>query len=214
MIAVFLGPPGSGKGTQAARLAERYGVVHFDMGRSLREESATGSGVGKTIKTYTDRGELVPLPIIKMIILKALKGAFEKNIILDGFPRSKEQAQLLDAVLSEYGANLDFALYFQIDERVLVNRIVNRRQCPVCKRVYNLSSAPPIQETVCDIDGAELEKRPDDNEKVIMNRFRVYQRETQPILELYRASGKLKEVDAATEIEVLEGEVAALLKLK
>lgn len=214
MIAVFLGPPGSGKGTQAARLAERYGVTHFDMGRSLREEVSTGSGLGKTIKTYTDKGELVPLPIIKMIILKALKGAFDKNVVLDGFPRSSEQAELLDTVLSEFGVNLDCVLYFSIDERELVNRIVNRRHCPACKRVYNLVFAPPIQEGICDVDGTELAQRRDDSEKVIMNRFRVYQRETQPILERYRTAGKLKEIGAAKRIDALEVEVAALLNLK
>lgn len=214
MIAVFLGPPGSGKGTQAARLAERYGVTHFDMGRSLREEVSTGSGLGKTIKTYTDKGELVPLPIIKMIILKALKGAFDRNVVLDGFPRSSEQAELLDTVLSEFGVNLDCVLYFSIDERELVNRIVNRRHCPACKRVYNLVFAPPIQEGICDVDGTELAQRRDDSEKVIMNRFRVYQRETQPILERYRTAGKLKEIGAAKGIDALEVEVAALLNLK
>ncbi len=214
MIAIFLGPPGSGKGTQAARLAGRYGVTHFDMGRSLREEVSTGSGLGKTIKTYTDKGELVPLPIIKMIILKALKGAFEKNVILDGFPRSSEQAVLLDTVLNEFGVNLDYVLYFNIDERELVNRIVNRRHCPVCKRVYNLVYAPPIQEGICDVDGSELAQRKDDSEKVIMNRFRVYQRETQPILERYRGAGKLREVNAAQEIGTLELEVAGVLGLK
>ncbi|MEP0813871.1 MAG: nucleoside monophosphate kinase [bacterium] len=214
MISVFLGPPGCGKGTQAARLAASHGLRHFDMGRTLRDEIESGSSLGKTIKTFTNKGELVPLPIIRMVVDKQLKENPEQNTILDGFPRSPEQAILLDEVLASQGKVLDCVVYFRMDERALIRRIVNRRYCPSCGRVYNLLYASPAQPGICDDDGTDLVQRPDDNEAVLMKRFRVYQRETEPILEKYRAEGKLCEVDAGRSIEEIEKELVERLKLE
>ena len=204
MIAVFLGPPGSGKGTQAARLAKRFGFLHFDMGRSLREEIASGSKLGEKIRSYTDIGELVPISIIKEIIEKVLEDSSNESIILDGFPRSEEQADLLDDVLIRLGLDLKGVYFFRIGDNAIIDRITNRRYCPVCRKVYNLKSAPPLIDGKCDEDGSELVTRPDDNEDVIANRLDVYKRETAPILARYRRKGKLTELDATLAIADIE----------
>jgi len=204
MIAVFLGPPGSGKGTQAARLAKRFGFLHFDMGRSLREEIASGSKLGEKIRSYTDIGELVPISIIKEIIEKVLEDSSNESIILDGFPRSEEQADLLDDVLIRLGLDLKGVYFFRIGDNAIIDRITNRRYCPVCRKVYNLKSAPPLIDGKCDEDGSELVTRPDDNEDVIANRLDVYRRKTAPILARYRRKGKLTELDATLAIADIE----------
>ncbi|MCD6118812.1 nucleoside monophosphate kinase [bacterium] len=204
MIAVFLGPPGSGKGTQAARLAKRFGLLHFDMGRSLREEIASGSKLGEKIRSYTDIGELVPISIIKEIIEKVLEDSSNESIILDGFPRSEEQADLLDDVLIRLGLDLKGVYFFSIGDNAIIDRITNRRYCPVCRKVYNLKSAPPLIDGKCDEDGSELVTRPDDNEDVIANRLDVYRRKTAPILARYRRKGKLTELDATLAIADIE----------
>jgi adenylate kinase len=214
MIAIFLGPPGSGKGTQAAMLAERYNLLHFDMGRALRDEIASGSDLGSEIRKYTDLGELVPISVIKMIVEKTLRTKGEVKIILDGFPRSQEQADLLDSVLIDLGTSLDGACYFNLDDSIIVERIVNRRFCPVCKSVYNILFAPPKREGICDRDGELLTTRLDDNETVVKNRLNVYRRETEPILNRYREAGLLNEIDASDDIDDVRKRLENILRLQ
>lgn len=204
MIFVFLGPPGCGKGTQASRLSARFKLVHFDMGKVIRNEIEEGTSIGKTAKTFTNRGELVPLTLIKILLKKELEQSGERDMIMDGFPRSSEQAELLDGMLSDTEDELKNVYYFAIDERLLVNRIVNRRYCPLCKRVYNLLYVQPLEKGVCDDDGTSLQLRPDDNREVVMNRFRVYERKTEPILERYRKAGLIVEIDAGRNIDEIE----------
>ncbi len=214
MIAIFLGPPGSGKGTQAAMLAKRYNLLHFDMGRSLREETASGSELGKEISKFTDVGELVPITTIRSIVEKTLHSQEESQVILDGFPRSDEQADLLDNILREADKKLDGAFYFNLDDSVIIERLVNRRFCPVCKTLYNLISAPPMIEGICNKEGAVLATRPDDNASVIMNRLSVYRKETEPILTRYRSANLLSEIDASMDIQFIKSHLEVLLRLK
>lgn len=214
MIAIFLGPPGSGKGTQAAMLAERYDLLHFDMGRVLREEIASGSELGIEIRKFTDTGALVPISIIRVIVEKTLRSQENNQVVLDGFPRSDEQADLLDDVLRETNKKLDGAFYFNLDDSVIIERLVNRRFCPVCKTVYNLVTAPPKFEGICDKEGAVLATRPDDNASVIMKRLSVYRMETEPILTRYRSADLLSEIDASLDIQVIKTHLESLLRLK
>ena len=214
MITVFLGPPGSGKGTQAAVLSDRFGLLHFDMGRALRDEIAGGSDLGHSIRTFTDAGELVPIEIIGLIIEKVFQNPGLSGVILDGFPRSVEQVDLLDGILARTGLCLDDVYYFNLDDGIIIERIVNRRFCPKCKRVYNLLSAKPAVESVCDVDGAELATRSDDMADVVANRIAVYRRETEPIVNRYRVANLLVEIDATQEIEGITKELERRMELR
>jgi adenylate kinase len=214
MIAVFLGPPGSGKGTQAATLAERLGFVHFDMGGELRKEARSGSSLGKTIASFTDRGELVPIEVIKRIVGRFFSERDRKSVILDGFPRSVKQAQVLEEILAKLGKSVNLVVYFDISEERLVERIVNRRYCPACNRVYNLLSKRPARDEVCDEDGAALTRRADDDEAVVRNRIRVYERETRPMVEYYRLLGKLVTLDASKGVSEAQSELEGYFKIE
>lgn len=211
MIIVFLGPPASGKGTQADMLHDDHGFFHFDTGSRLRSEIATGSELGARIAQFTDAGQLVPLEIIKDLIFKFVREADTERIMFDGFPRNREQAQVLDEALTECGDDLDFALYLEIDEDNLVERIVNRRFCPECGEIYNLISKPSLEPGLCDYDGAKLIQRKDDTEEVFGTRLRVYTNETIPVLDYYRERGLLHTVDADKDIEVVSRAIVELL---
>ncbi|MBN2083031.1 adenylate kinase [bacterium] len=211
MIIVFLGPPGSGKGTQADILHDNHGFFHFDTGSRLRAEIASGSELGQRIASFTNAGKLVPIEIIKEMILKFLREADAERIMFDGFPRNLAQAEVLDEGLKEYGDDLDYAVYLEIDEDNLLARIVNRRFCSKCGEIYNLISKPPKQAGICDNDGAELTQRKDDTEEVFGTRLKVYLEETKPVLDYYRQAGKLHTIDGDYDIEDVSRAVAELL---
>jgi adenylate kinase len=211
MIVVFLGPPGSGKGTQAQILKERYGFEHFDTGSQLRAEVSTGSGLGQRIASFTEAGKLVPLPIIKELILSFLRRTTAPRILFDGFPRNLEQAGVLDEGLLELGDDLDHVTYLEAPQEQLLTRIVNRRYCSVCGEIFNLVTEPPKQENCCDKCGATLIQRKDDTAEVFGTRLQVYLQETAPLLELYRGRGLLRSVDALQPIETVTAAVVAAI---
>jgi adenylate kinase len=196
-----LGPPASGKGTQADMLHDDHGFFHFDTGSRLRAEAATGSELGARIAQFTDAGRLVPLEIIKDLIFKFVRKAAAERIMFDGFPRNREQAQVLDEALKECGDDLDFAIYLEINEDNLVERIVNWRFCPECGELYNMISRPPLKPGLCDNDGAKLIQRKDDTEEVFSTRLKVYTEETIPVLDYYRGRGLLHTIDADRDID-------------
>ena len=214
MIVVFLGPPGSGKGTQADILAVRYGFYHFDTGARLRTEIASGSELGQTIASFTDNGNLVPIEVIRELVMTFMRNTDSRRIMFDGFPRNLEQARVLDEGLEELGGDLDFALYLEISEDSLIDRIVNRRFCPECGEIYNLGSRPPRQPGRCDIDGAGLYQRSDDTEEVFGNRLKVYLEQTVPVLEYYKARQRLYKIDGDQDIEQVAEAVAGLIGLE
>ena len=214
MIAVFLGPPGSGKGTQAATISQRLGLKHLDMGGELREEVRSGSQLGQTIRSFTDRGELVPIGVVSDIIRRFFSKQDGKGVILDGFPRSVEQAEVLEGILSERGEDVDLVVYFDISVECLVERLVNRRYCPSCNRVYNLVSRRPRKDEVCDEDGASLTRRADDGEEVVRRRFDVYERETTPMVEYFRQRGKLVRLDASKSVDEALNELEGHFKIE
>lgn len=202
---IFLGPPACGKGTQTNRLAEFLNFPHIDTGSLLRNEMKNGTEAGKEAKNYVDKGQLVPAELVAKIIKNRLAQDDCKNgYILDGYPRSVEQADILEVINKEIDADetTDFkAIYFDIDTDLLVERIVNRRSCPVCGAIYNLLSIPPKVENHCDNDGAELMQRKDDTKEVAQARFDTYFKETAPLINYYKDKGVLKTIDANGTID-------------
>ena len=197
---IFLGPPACGKGTQTNKLAEYLKFPHVDTGSLLRNEIKNNTEAGIEAKKFIDKGQLVPVDLVARIIKNRLAQDDCKNgYILDGYPRSVEQADKLDIINKEINSDnndVDFrAIYFDIDTKVLVERIVNRRSCPVCGEIYNLEFKPPKKEGICDKDGAALVQRKDDTREVAESRFETYFHETAPLIDYYKIKGVLKTRD-------------------
>ena len=203
---IFLGPPACGKGTQTNRLAEFLKFPHVDTGSLLRNEIKNGTEAGIEAKQFIDKGQLVPAELVAKIIKNRLsKDDCKNGYILDGYPRSVEQADKLEIINSEINKDnndVEFkAIYFDIDTNVLVERIVNRRSCPVCGEIYNLEFKPPKTEGHCDNDGAELIQRKDDTREVAQARFDTYFNETAPLIDYYKNKGVLKTINANGTID-------------
>ena len=201
MIVVFLGPPGSGKGTQAALLEDRHSFFHFDTGARLREEAASGSELGERIASFINDGQLVPLDVIDELLRHFFETSSHQNILFDGFPRNLEQAAVLERGLKFAGRSLDHVIFFDIDLDMLLERIVNRRVCTTCGAIYNLQTESPRQTGICDLDGGTLTQRPDDTEEVFGKRLRVYNENTHPLLDYYGQLGLLRSVDADQDVD-------------
>lgn len=204
-VFIFLGPPGSGKGTQTSRLADKLSIPHIDTGSLLRKNIQDGTELGLVAKGYIDKGNLVPLYVVSEVIKDRLsKNDCSNGFILDGFPRSVEQADALKEILSDLGKfNLKddaLAIYFDIDNEVLIQRLINRRSCPKCGTIYNLISNPPKIMDYCDICDSKLTIRKDDNEETARARFVTYENETAPLYEYFKQMGILKEIQADTSI--------------
>jgi len=197
---IFLGPPASGKGTQAARFSELHNFLHFDMGKALRKEAAGSSLLAEEIRSFTDAGQLVPNEVVQRFIQSMFAANQERDIILDGFPRSMEQVELLARAMAEAGRDLTAAVFVSLPEEDIANRILNRRVCPVCGRVYNLVTVPPKSDEKCDHDSSPLEHRADDTEEVLSERLAVYRNQTQPIIAYYESAGVLASVDGTAGI--------------
>ncbi len=202
---IFLGPPACGKGTQTNMLSEFLGFPHIDTGSLLRAEIAKESEEGKIAKGFIDKGQLVPPELVGKIIGKKLaQDACKNGYVLDGYPRSLEQAELLEKINAEIdGSNpASFkAIYFDIDEEILIERIVHRQSCPKCGEIYNKKFKPSKVENICDKCQVELKTRADDNEEVAHARFDTYYRETAPLVEFYEKKGVLHKIDANGTIE-------------
>ena len=202
---IFLGPPACGKGTQTAKLAEHFGFPHVDTGSFLRAEISAGTENGKIAKQFIDKGNLVPVELVGAIIKDRLSQDDCKNgFILDGFPRSVEQADLLEVIRKELDGDneVDFrATYFDLPTDILIARIVNRRSCKNCGEIYNLKFKPPVKENVCDKCGGELVQRKDDNEETAKARFDTYFNETAPLIEYYKNKDVLSTIDANGSID-------------
>ena len=198
---IFLGPPASGKGTQAARFSEVHNFLHIDMGKALREEAASGSPLAEEIRGTADAGRLVPNEVVQRLIQHMFAANQERDIILDGFPRSMEQAELLTRVMAEAGRDLTAAVLVSLPEEDIAVRILNRRVCPVCGRIYNLVTVPPESDEKCDDDSSPLEHRADDTEEVLNERLAVYRDQTQPIIAHYESANVLVSVDGTAGID-------------
>ncbi len=194
MNLIFLGPPGSGKGTQASMLAAEYGLSHISMGDILRQEIKQESDVGKEASSFLKNGLLVPDDVVNKIALKAVKGASGKGFLLDGYPRTQYQAEFLSK-----NVTIDKVVYIDVPKEDIVKRLSGRLVCKNCGAVYHVKNKPPKQEGVCDACGGELYVRNDDKEETILKRFEVYAKETEPLVEYYK--DKLIRINGAGGLE-------------
>lgn len=196
---IFLGPPACGKGTQTSKLASYLGLPHVDTGSLLRAEIKAGTPDGIVAKSFIDKGNLVPVDLVANIIKNRLaQKDCENGYILDGYPRSTEQADKLEDInktIDKEAAQF-MAIYFDLDHDVLISRIVNRRSCPKCGEIYNIKYHPPKVEGICDKCGEKLTQRKDDNEETAEARFQTYFRETAPLVEYYKNKNLLRTLDA------------------
>lgn len=204
-VFIFLGPPGSGKGTQTSRLADKLSIPHIDTGSLLRKSIQDGTEQGIIAKGFIDKGQLVPVEVVSNVIKeRLLKEDCSQGYILDGFPRSIEQAKALEKIMDDIGKfslrEDALAIYFEIDTESLIHRLVNRRSCPKCGTIYNLVSNPPKIMDYCDICDTKLITRKDDNEETARLRFVTYEKETAPLYDYFKQMGILKELDADKSI--------------
>ena len=187
---IFLGAPGAGKGTQAQRLVNELGYVQISTGDILRENVKNKTELGKKAKSYMEAGELVPDELIISMIEEKLKELKDKDVILDGFPRTIKQAEALDNLLKSLGRNLDWVILFDVDENLVIERITGRRIDRKTGKVYHIKYNPPPPD-------ADVYQREDDKEDVIRKRLKVYNSQTAPLIDYYTKSGKLVKIDAS-----------------
>jgi adenylate kinase len=210
---ILLGPPGAGKGTQAARLVSERGMVQLSTGDMLRAAVKAGTPVGVQAKAVMDAGELVSDAIVSALIGERLdQGDVEQGAIFDGYPRTAAQADALDLLLAERGKTLDYVVELEVDEVALTERIVGRFTCAVCGAGYHDSFKQPKVAGVCDVCAStEFKRRPDDNAETVSTRMAEYRAKTAPILPLYEARGLVRRVDGMADMEVVGTAIAGIL---
>lgn len=214
MNIILLGPPGAGKGTQAKLLEQKRGMVQLSTGDMLRSHVKAGDELGQKAKAIMDAGQLVPDDLmIAMISNRIDQPDARQGFILDGFPRTTPQAEALDRMLAEKGLKLDAVIEMKVDEAELVRRVAGRYSCAKCGTGYHDTLNKPKVEGVCDVCGStEFTRRPDDNAQTVQGRLDVYRKQTAPILPYYKGKGLLESVDGMAAIDVVEGQIDALLK--
>ena len=212
MNIILLGPPGAGKGTQAGRLVEQRGMVQLSTGDMLREAVANDTPVGRQAKAVMDAGELVSDAIVSALIGERLDSAGDAGIIFDGYPRTRDQAEALEILLTERGRKLDHVVELGVDEEALVERIAGRFSCARCGGGYHDRFKQPRQEGVCDTCGStEFCRRPDDNEQTVRTRLAEYRAKTAPILPFYEERGLVRKVDGMGSVEQVAAAIDAIL---
>ncbi|MCL2493356.1 MAG: adenylate kinase [Clostridiales bacterium] len=205
---LLLGAPGSGKGTQAAKITQNYGIPAIATGDILRENVAAGTPLGLEAKRYMEAGELVPDDLIIALMNDRMHEDDAKNgYILDGFPRTIAQAEALDEFLAKSGGELDHVFYLTAPKDVLIARIAGRRVCPQCGAIYHMTRFPPKTPGVCDVCGAAIIQRKDDNAETAENRIDVYERQTKPLIEYYEKKGILMTFDSALGSEIVQAKI-------
>jgi len=194
MNLILIGPPGSGKGTQAELLREKNSFVHYSTGEVFRDQIRQKTPVGVQVEKYVTSGGLVPDDVVLEVVNSFLAENAGKPILFDGFPRTIPQAEGLDKVLAEHKLTVDTAVLVDLPDDEVVKRLTSRRQCRKCGKIYNLTFKPPKVAGICDDCGGELYQRKDDSEAVIRDRLTTYHTQTEPVLHYYSAQGKLKRV--------------------
>jgi len=212
MKVIMLGAPGAGKGTQAKMIAEKYQVPHVSTGDIFRANIKNGTELGMEAKKYMDQGLLVPDELtVKILLDRVAQPDCANGYILDGFPRTIPQAEVLDAALQKLGESVDYAINVDVPDENIVKRMSGRRACLKCGATYHIEHIPPKAEGICDTCGSELVLRDDDKPETVLNRLKVYHDQTQPLIDFYENKGVLKSVDGTVDMQSVFGAIVAIL---
>ncbi len=212
MKIIMLGAPGAGKGTQAIKIAEKYGIPHISTGDIFRANIKNGTELGKKAKEYMDKGSLVPDELTcDLVVDRIHQDDCANGFVLDGFPRTIPQAEALDKALTKDNEKMDFAIDIEVPDESIVKRMGGRRACVNCGATYHVVSAPPKVEGVCDHCGGKLTIRDDDKPETVQHRLSVYHEQTQPLIDFYKKAGILHSVDGTKQLDEVFADVAKIL---
>ena len=212
MKIIMLGAPGAGKGTQAKKIAEKYGIPHISTGDIFRANIKNQTELGMKAKAYMDQGALVPDELTLELIMDRFTNDDCKNgYVLDGFPRTIPQAEVLDKALTELGDKIDYAINVDVPDENIIKRMGGRRACLTCGATYHMEHIPPKTEGICDKCGQELVLRDDDKPETVKNRLDVYHKQTQPLIDFYSNKGVLKTVDGTVDMKEVFAAICAIL---
>ncbi len=212
MNIIIMGLPGAGKGTQAAKIIKKYSIPHISTGDMFRLAIKNETDLGRQAKAFMDQGELVPDEVTVGIVKERLSQSDVKDgFLLDGFPRTVDQAEALNNIMTELNSQIDQTIYVEVPEEELMNRLTGRRICETCGATYHLVFNPPKTEGICDLDGGKLYQREDDNPETVQNRLEVNIKQTAPLLDFYKGLGVLATVDGSKDIEEVFEEVDEIL---
>ncbi|MDE7285349.1 MAG: adenylate kinase [Lachnospiraceae bacterium] len=212
MKIIMLGAPGAGKGTQAKMIADKYHVPHISTGDIFRANIKNGTELGMEAKKYMDQGLLVPDELtVKILLDRVAKNDCENGYVLDGFPRTIPQAEVLDKALAEINDKIDFAINVDVPDENIIRRMGGRRACLSCGATYHVEHIPPKKEGICDACGKELVLRDDDKPETVGNRLDVYHKQTQPLIDFYNAKGILKTVDGTADMKDVFAAIVSIL---
>jgi adenylate kinase len=213
---IFIAPPAAGKGTQSDLLVEKYGYIHISTGDLLREEIAAGGELANEISSIIEAGKLVSDELVATLLTKRLSqdDVKQHGFILDGYPRNIAQAKTLEEILEEVQSSVDVVIYLELDEENAMKRALGRATCPKCKKGYNLylEGFKPQVDGICDVCGTKLETRSDDNEETFKSRFQTYMDSTSPLLEFYRASGLLRNINSLQDKNKIFEEIESVIQ--
>lgn len=213
MKIIMLGAPGAGKGTQAKMIAEKYAIPHVSTGDIFRANIKEGTELGKEAKKYMDQGLLVPDELtVKILLDRVAKDDCKNGYVLDGFPRTIPQAQVLDNALQELGDKIDYAIDVEVPDENIIKRMSGRRACLGCGATYHIEHIPPKKDGVCDTCGQELVLRDDDQPETVKNRLEVYHEQTQPLIDFYTEKGILKTVDGTKDMKDVFAAIVSILE--
>lgn len=212
MKIIMLGAPGAGKGTQAKMIADKYSVPHISTGDIFRANIKNGTQLGMEAKEYMDQGLLVPDELtVKILLDRVAQEDCKNGYVLDGFPRTIPQAEVLDKALAELGDKIDYAINVDVPDENIVRRMSGRRACLACGATFHMEHVPPKQEGICDRCGKELVLRDDDKAETVLNRLSVYHDQTQPLIEFYSSKGVLKTVDGTKPMQEVFDSIVTIL---
>jgi adenylate kinase len=208
----MLGAPGAGKGTQAKMIAEKYSIPHVSTGDIFRANIKNGTELGKQAKEYMDAGKLVPDELtVKILLDRVAQDDCKNGYVLDGFPRTIPQAEVLENALNDLGDKIDFAVNVDVPDENIVRRMSGRRACLKCGATYHIEHIPPKKEGICDTCGSELVLRDDDKPETVQNRLKVYHEQTQPLIDFYTERKVLKTVDGTKDMKEVFADIIAIL---